>query len=255
MFRLWFGVDPRALDIETFTYFAGLLQGEGLREYCDNFRRRMSTTTGAAVFWMFNDCWPTVRSWTVADYRKRRTPAFWSVRRALAPVHLSLVEEAGMVRVYGINDTPQAVRGRLRFGVMELAGRHSLDESRSVELPANGAHVVAEFPASAWHDRRASICFASLAGDGGTLTRNKLIDPLYKEMHWPKADVRMRREKHRVIFESDAFAWGVCLDLSGERALGDNFFDLWPGVPHEVAWDDHWGEPRVLHVGNALPGR
>ena len=72
----------------------------------------------------------------------------------------------------------------------------------------------------------------------------------YREMQFPQARVRVRREGDRAIFESDAFAWRVCLDLDGERELPDNFFDILPGVPTVLDWPAALGEPRVLRVGN-----
>jgi len=86
MLTQWLGKDIRKLSIEEFTYWGGLLQGEALREYCENFRRRMFDTS-SAIFWMYNDCWPATRSWTIVDYYLRRTPAFAAVRRALQPLH------------------------------------------------------------------------------------------------------------------------------------------------------------------------
>ena len=60
MIAQWLGKDIRKMSIEEFTYWGGLIQGEALREYCENFRRRMFDTS-AAIFWMYNDCWPATR--------------------------------------------------------------------------------------------------------------------------------------------------------------------------------------------------
>ena len=52
------------------------------------------------------------------------------------------------------------------------------------------------------------------------------------------------------IFESETFAGGVCLNLSGEHALPDNFFDLWPGVPYVLPWAG--AEPSIVKVRNLV---
>jgi beta-mannosidase len=62
--------------------------------------------------------------------------------------------------------------------------------------------------------------------------------------------VTVRREGEQVVFESDAFAWRVCLDLDGERALPDNFFDVLPGIPTVLDWPEALGEPRIIRIGN-----
>jgi UDP-N-acetylglucosamine/UDP-N-acetylgalactosamine diphosphorylase len=69
-------------------------QGEGLADYIRNFHRRMFSSA-SAIFWMYNDCWPTVRSWTTVDYALNRTPSFHPVRRAFAPVNVVVVAEEG----------------------------------------------------------------------------------------------------------------------------------------------------------------
>ncbi len=58
-----------------------------------------------------------------------------------------------------------------------------------------------------------------------------LFPPYYKEMASPPAKVSVRREDGRAIFQSEAFAWRVCLDLDGEARLPDNYIGLLPASP------------------------
>ena len=250
MIRNWLGLDATKLSLEDFVYWGGLLQGEGLREYIDNFRRRMFDSA-AAIFWMYNDCWPATRSWTTVDYHLRRTPAFWAVKRAMAPVSLVLTEENGRVVVFGVNDTDQAVEAELRYGVFTLAGRYPFDRTKPVVLAPNASMRLVDFPGRAWDDRRASLAFAALNRDGRQLARNRLFEPVFKELAWPDAKVQVRVRDGQAIFTSDRFAWGVCLDLDGKAALSDNFFDIYPGQPCVLPWRQS-GRPRILHVGNRL---
>ncbi len=249
MVSQWLGKNIRALSIEEWVYWGGLLHGEGLREYCENFRRRMFDSA-SAIFWMYNDCWPTVRSWTIVDYGLRRTPAFHPVRRALQPVHVVIVEEAGEVRVYGVNDTARAVSGTLEYGVFTLDGRYPVRLSAAVELLPNASTVVARFSAARWKNRRATMPFAVLRdGDGVVRARNRLFAPLFKEMKWAKPKVTVRLEGREAVFQSAVFVWGVCLDLDGDAPLADNFFDLYPGIPYRIPWRGKQ-PPQVLRCGN-----
>ncbi len=252
MLRQWLGLEPRDLSVEDYTYWAGLLQGEGLREYTENFRRRMFASS-SAIFWMYNDCWPATRSWTVVDYNLRRTPSFHPVRRAMAPVSVVVAAEGDEVCIVGVNDGDEAVRGRLRFGLLDVAAsQYLLDRSLDVELPANAATPLARVPRDAWGDPSRVIAFAMLDGENGALlARSRLILPLYREVEWPDTEVRVRLDGGEAVFESDAFAWGVCIDLDGDRPLGDNFFDVFPGVPHRIPWAAE-EPPRVLAWGNRL---
>jgi beta-mannosidase len=244
------GKHPREMSLEEFTYWAGLLQGEALREYVENFRRRMFDS-GAAVFWMFNDCWPATRSWTTVDYDLRRTPGFHPVRRAMAPVHVVVAQEDERVTVFGVNDTPAPVEADLRFGVFELTGGTPIDRQERTVLPANASTRLASFALEQWRDPSASAAFAILRReDGGLVARNRLFLPDFREVRFPRAQVRVELREGQANFRSDAFAWGVCLDLAGEAPLADNFFDVYPGIPHVLPWP-HAHPPRPIRHGSA----
>lgn len=251
MLDLWLGLDSSSLRVEEYTYWAGLIHGEGLREYCENFRRRMFSSACAA-FWMYNDCWPATRSWTIVDYRLRRTPAFAPVQRAMAPVAIVVAEDPDAIRVFGVNDTNETIEGHLRYGLLELGGAYPLDRETGAVLQPNASTLLAEFALTEWSDQQA-IAFGLLTdSDGRLISRGRLIRPLFKDIDWPESKLDVRVEGGVAIFESDTFCWGVCLDLEGEEPLADNFFDVWPGVPHAISWAGS-EPPRVLRVGNTLP--
>lgn len=245
----WTGKELRGLPVAEAVYWMGLVHGEGLREYIDNFRRRMFSSA-AAVFWMYNDTWPCTRSWTTVDCRLRRTPAFQPVRRAFAPLSVVVVESGDRVEVHGVNDGPEAVAATLRFGLFGVAGGLPLDRSAEVVVPANAAAVLAWFPRAAWRDPAGEVAFAMLSdGAGRLLARNRLILPRFRELRWARPEVAVLCAGGRAEFTAPVFAWGVCLDLDGETPLGDNFFDVWPGIPYAIPWAGA-SAPRILHVGN-----
>jgi beta-mannosidase len=246
----WLGKPIEAMTVEDFVYYGGILQGEGLTEYIRNFRRRMFSSA-SAVFWMYNDCWPATRSWTIVDYYLRRTPAFYPVRRACQPLSVALAHEAGQVLVFGVNEGPDW-QGKLRCGLFALGGGFPVDVRRSVSLPANTSTLIAEFDAAEWYrlGEKTHGAFALLSQAGREVARDRLFLPFFKEMAWPKALVRVRREGDRAIFESDVFAWRICLDMDGEQVLPDNFFDVLPGIPTVLDWPPQLGEPKILRVGN-----
>jgi beta-mannosidase len=250
MLEQWVGRSIMDMTIEDYVYWGGLVQGEGLAEYIRNFRRRMFSSA-SAIFWMYNDCWPTVRSWTIVDYYLRRTPAFYPVKRAFAPLAVALAVEDEMVRVFGINEGADW-EGELRCGLCALAGGYPVDTRQRVSLPANTSTCLAEFPLARWRDlgETTHVAFALLGGAGGEVARDVLILPFFKEMAWPQPHVTVRREDGRAVFESDTFAWRVCLDLSGDHALPDNFFDVLPGVPTVLEWPSESVDPHVVRVGN-----
>jgi len=246
----WLGKDIGSMSIEDYVYWAGLLQGEALSEYIRNFRRRMFSTA-SAIFWMYNDCWPMVRSWTTVDYYLRRTPSFHPVRRAMSPLAVVTAHEGGKIKIFGVNEGP-AWKGELRYGIFALAGGLPKDVAVKAALPANASTLLAEFDEAeltAAGDTRHGA-FAILSDRGATVAQDRLLLPLFKDIAWPAASVSVRRQGTQAVFESPTFAWRVCLDLDGEKRLADNFFDVLPGIATVIDWPDELGEPKVLRVGN-----
>jgi beta-mannosidase len=250
MLESWLGLRIESLSLEEYAYWAGLLHGEGLSEYIANFRRRMFDC-GAAVFWMYNDCWPAVRSWAIVDHGLRRTPAYWFVRRAFASTAVVVVKEAERVLVYGVNDAAKPVEGELEFGVFALGGGYPVRRTMSVSLPPGASTVLGEFPLARWQAPESTAAYAVLRCTDGTMARHRLLLPRFKELQWQEPRIDARIEQGTAVFRSTAFAWAVCLDLDGETPLDDNFFDLYPGMEHRIAWRSS-GSPEIRFLGNTL---
>ncbi len=253
MTRIWLGMDCRAMTIEEYVYWGGLLQAEGLRAYIDRFRGRMFDSA-AAVFWMFNDCWPATRSWSIVDHALRRTPSFHPVRRAFSPVSVVFLEEGDQLLIHGVNDTQDEIRLEHRFGIVRFPGDYEVDETAEVRLRPNQATRIGVIERSKMDDPTRQIAFSMLKRRGTVVANNRWIGPMYLEVEWPEAQVRVSVSDGRARFESEVFALGVCIDLSGEcedGGVSDNLFDLFPGVPHEVPWS-HPKPPTVLFVGNSM---
>ncbi len=248
MLTQWLGRDSRQMTIPEYVHLAGLVQGEGLREYIDNFRRRMFSSA-SAIFWMYNDTWPTVRSWTIVDHALNRTPSFHPVRRAFAAVSVVLIEDGDVVRIIGVNDSPTAAAVELRYGLFGLGGGYPVDQQVAVTLAANAATPLASFPRAAWTSPTAQIAFAVLSRDGAVVARNKLVLPRFVELTWAVATPMVRLESGRAVFSSATFAWGVCLDLDGIAPLADNFFDLYPGQEYAIPWSGST-PPTIVAIGN-----
>lgn len=243
----WLRLRPEDLTLEEYVFAGGFVQGEGLSDYADNFRRRMFDSA-CAIFWMYNDCWPCVRSWTIVDYRLNRTPGFYPVKRAFAPVRVVLAEEEGGAAVYGVNGTLEPVEAVLRFGAFRCGGSYLRDESREVILPPNGSIRLAWF--DGWREEPPAVPFALLTDAAGReLSRNRLLTHRYWEYPLRPAALRRREAEGRTVWEADGFVLGVCLDLDGVQPLPDNLFDVFPGIPTVLEGS---GLPPVRYTVNDL---
>ncbi len=250
-FAKWLGLVPAKLSLEDYAFYSGLLQAEALVEYINNFRRRMFSTS-SAIFWMYNDSWPTTHGWTIVDYFRRRKLAYHPVRRAFDPLQVIPVLEGDQVLVYGVNDTLQSWQGEVHYGVLRFDGSDRVEQSAQAELTPNAATLLGQFPLATWEAQgfTTAAAYAVLWEEGKAIRQNRLLLALYKEIAWPRAQVVVRRDDNQVTFASPTFAWGVCLDPNGETDLPDDLFDLLPGIPWSIPWPAEKPLPQVTRVAN-----
>lgn len=250
--RLWTGKDPLAMDWEDYAFASALLQGEGLSEYISNFRRRMFSSA-SAIFWMYNDCWPTTHGWTIVDFYRRKKLAYHPVRRAFQPVAVVAAADEKNVEIHGVNDTPEEWRGELRFGIFSLSGGMPPDRTEPVVLGPNSSTVLARFSRSEWDalGLRDHGVFAFLLKAGRIASWHRLFLERFKDLRFAKPSIGIIEKDGEAVFESDVYAWGVCVDIDGEAPVADNCFDLFPGVPYHIPWDAAGlGKPSILRIGS-----
>ncbi len=78
-------------DLEAFIHLTQLSQAEALMFGYRGWRRQWGQNRhcGGALVWQLNDCWP-VTSWAIVDYFLRKKPAYYAMRRVLAPVAIAV---------------------------------------------------------------------------------------------------------------------------------------------------------------------
>jgi beta-mannosidase len=254
--ELWSGRDPVEMNWEDYAFISALLQAEGLGEYIANYRRRMFSSA-SAIFWMYNDSWPVTHGWTIVDYYLRKKLAYHPVRRAFQPVTVVATADEKEVTIWGVNEQGAPWSGELRWGLFGLAGGRPVDERRAVSLEPNASTALARLDRSVWQrqDLKQSGAFAVLYQSDEPVAQHKLLLERFKDLAFADPKIELALKGERLTLSCDAFAWGVCLDIDGERPLADNCFDLIPGVPYALPWNKSLGEPRVLRTGNGFFGK
>ncbi|KAL5115715.1 hypothetical protein ACEQ8H_006427 [Pleosporales sp. CAS-2024a] len=78
-------------ELEAFIHVTQLSQAEALMFGYRGWRRQwgQDRRCGGALVWQLNDCWP-VTSWSIVDYFLRKKPAYYAMRRVLAPVAVAV---------------------------------------------------------------------------------------------------------------------------------------------------------------------
>lgn len=244
MEKLGMDIDCHGMSIPDYVYYGGFLQGEALTEYILNFRRRMSETTDAAIFWMYEDCWPATRSWTIVDYLRNRTPSFHPVKRAFSPVVVDIVKREDGFAVYGVNEYLTEQKVTLRYGAFAPDGTAGEWQEKSLVLPANASTVIATLPQI---PEGYIPCAMLLDENGEVIARRRFVEQPYHTLGLPKPEITVEIADGVATYLSSSFAFGVCLDLDGDDAdLSDNFFDLYPGEPYRVKLGKQNGEIKYV---------
>jgi beta-mannosidase len=258
--RPWTGLDPFALDMERYAYVSGLLQAEGICEYIHNYRRRMFSSA-SAVFWMYNDSWPATHSWTIVDYYRRKRLPYHPVRRAFAPITVVAAADGNGVSYWGINDTPEPWHGRIQYGTFATDGGLIESDDFETEIPANSAVSLGTgWNADVFAGEKAQTvgAFAVLTdANGHLIAQHRAFFARFGDLNIVRDPaIEMTVEGGKLTLQSDVFCWGVCLDENGDSGATDNVFDILPGIPYTIPWDEKTlGEPRIVRLGNrdALP--
>jgi beta-mannosidase len=115
-------------DLDEYVALTQAAQAEAMLFAFEHFRRREPRTAGALV-WQLIDCWPAM-SWALIDVDGRPKAAYWAVRRACAPLAVSLrpADHGDAVEVWLVNSTPRTatVDIDVEVGAFDGAGRRSV---------------------------------------------------------------------------------------------------------------------------------
>jgi beta-mannosidase len=78
-------------SLEGYIHLTQLSQSDALMYGYRGWRKQWGEKRlcGGALVWQLNDCWP-VTSWSIIDYFQRKKPAYYAMRRVLAPIAVAV---------------------------------------------------------------------------------------------------------------------------------------------------------------------
>jgi beta-mannosidase len=229
-------IDPEKLELKDYLRYARLVQGlmysyslEAIRFYPKN---------NGALFWMYNDTWGEV-GWTIIDYYLERKPSYYFVKRAFAPVKITLRLSADKkkVRVMGINDTPNEKKTELEYGYVSFSGSYKTVK-KIVSFPAFDSGIVFEFDMPA-EDVRRGLVFVR----GKDVPLAILRTGPFREYVMPEGapdstvsvtEIESRGEDLAVTLKSTGYSHVVLLGLEACFHSDDGYFDMLPGDTRTV---------------------
>lgn len=250
-----FGERVKNLAAEDLILLSQIWQGETLNFALSHYMARRFVTSGA-LFWMFNDSWPTTSSWATVDYYLNKTPAFWYVKRAFQNIGVFIkpayLISGNNVEFFLWNETLLPVEFKIEFGISTFEGRKLLSFSKrgrikpNTSLLAGKANIPPELLA-----RKDLIIFAVAKIEKRFITAYSLLASNWKETFLPEVEIKTEKINGKEItLKSKKFVW-VCI-LKNVKPE-DNFFHLLPGIPHRVKiMGGNMKRLKIIPVNNVI---
>ncbi|HLH80273.1 MAG TPA: glycoside hydrolase family 2 protein [Chthonomonas sp.] len=231
---------PYPRQLEDLVYYSQLNQAEALRCGIEHWRRNKGRCRGT-LFWQWNDCWP-VQSWSVIDYEGLPKAAYYAVKRAYAPLLVSLFLEEDALVVWLVQDSEKPLQGVLHAQVCDFCGQVLMEKSYEIEVAADGAVEVDRFSLGLSEAmRRESFAWGRFEGANGEHSEALILlcEPKDMVRSDPGLEWELIRDSDGWIVRcrSQRFAPYVWLRLE-DGVLGqfsDNFFFLRPGEEKQVS--------------------
>lgn len=233
---------PRPIDLDGTIYLTQLMQAEGIRSAVEFWRKNKGRCNGA-LYWQYNDCWPTI-SWSGIDYlRQYKALQYWA-RSFCAPVSIVPERKGNRIQIQVINDRKEPWKGSLQWQAVSLEG--DVVSSGTVDVTAEKTGVsdavsldLREVLSSRKRDT-VVLCLSALE-EGHVIAQRNL--PLAKEnrMRFAKpvidAQLELNGTEGSLTLKCDSFAHYVFLSADGMPVnFSDNFFDLRKGEKKTVTF-------------------
>ncbi|HEX6778779.1 MAG TPA: glycoside hydrolase family 2 protein, partial [Ktedonobacterales bacterium] len=217
-------------NLEEYIYATQLLQAEALRTAYQGWRRQWAgagrCAVAGALVWQLNDCWP-VTSWAIIDYYLRPKPAYYVVRRALAPLALGLAQASAGADVWAMSSLATPIEATLELSAWTLDGQQARTEHRQVTLAPNQATELGNF---AFDNKGQFVVSARLVQDSAVVARAALWPEPFKYLKLPDPQIELTRlDENTVRLRAARPAKGVWLQANQPAEWSDNMLDLIPG--------------------------
>ena len=216
-------------NLEEYVYATQLVQSEALDCAYRIWRRRWGVAgkraVGGALVWQINDCW-AVSSWAIIDSSATPKPAYYTVKRALDPVSVSLWTDGS---VWALNTSLVPLEFDLKLQAMNLSGVEIHNQTRKILIPANSVLELGMYkPESA-----EPVVIAAKLLEGNTVkARHSLFPEPFKYFDWQQPEIKLEQDGEILKISSSKPVKGVF--IHGVE-LPDNMFDLMPDDVQTIA--------------------
>lgn len=216
-------------DFPSYIYATQFVQAEALAAAYRGWRRRWAGpghyAVAGALVWQLNDCWP-VTSWAIIDDALRPKPAYYVIKRDLAPLAVGLDRSTDGVAAWVVNGTTEQRSGELEIRVWSLDGERRAAEQQSVTLVPNQTTELGALRLDAGAE---AVIGARLIVDGAVVARAVSWPEPFKYLTLPDPEIAVTRlDDERLQITAKRPAKGVWLEAGDDVRWSDNMLDLLP---------------------------
>jgi beta-mannosidase len=226
------------VQLDEYVYATQFIQAEAVASAFRGWRRRwqgeeyQERYTAGALVWQLNDCWP-VTSWAIVDSQLRPKPAYYAIRRELAPFAVGIARLSDeRLAIWAVNGLLNVLSANLEISVWSLTGELVSHERTEVVLDRNQSSELREIKD---HRSETHIVAARLVKDGTVLARAALWPEPLKYLTLPDPEITVEHLEHNAIrVQVKQPAKGVWLSAGDGVAWSDNMLDIFPDDPQVV---------------------
>jgi beta-mannosidase len=235
-----------------FVYLSQLIQSETVRMATEQWRRQMGRCNGA-LYWQYNDCWPTA-SWASIDYSRQYKAIQYRARYFNSMLCVSADMQMCHADIYIINEYPTARRCLLHWRLVRLAGGDIARGDLQVLAPPCCAENVFRLDFARHLNgvaRKNAALLLNLEAEEETRSEqnNLLVADRTARLLPPGLCAKMTLKAGRdawmgrIELEAKCYARYVYVEIDGvTEPLSDNFFDIEGGGTKTIAFE----APREL---------
>jgi len=238
-------------ELQQYTYASQLIQAEAMMYAFVGFRRLWRGVgreeCAGILVWQLNDAWPSV-SWSLVDSNLRKKSAYYSVKRAIAPLAVGVARvEVETGRDSEFTEVHVHREKRLQVWASNFTEREEqLEfEVRGVEVTLGRETWVHRQAARVLKNQSTELLDVLLPEPADTvvlvarLLKGKHVVARYfdwpqplKYLDLPKPEIEMRIEGEMVHLSAGLPVKGLVLDADDDEVdFEDNCLDLVPGDP------------------------
>ena len=223
-----------AKNFSSYVYLSQLTQAEALKTAIEAQRRSKPFCMGS-LYWQMNDCWPAA-SWSTIDYYGKWKAAQYFVKKAFAPVLLTITSK-DKLEITIMNDSTNNLIGTLTLSLQTFLGKeiYRTDGTDTLKIGKNTRGTDKALWDEISNDQPA-VLSVKFISNGKVICSNTFY-PLamkYEKLPTPIITSEFIKDNNKITLKlkTNVLAKNVFVHIDGAEMLNDisdNYFDLLPG--------------------------